>query len=145
MNKRILLRIVTVATFLCVILVYICSCSSMDMNEYYLEKENYVNVHGTITNITYNDDSSVLYLEFSDLSPVLDDVCFKIVGENLEIVQKNGIENKVNIGNQISFVTAPRYFGDGYVMPIVAMSANGETLLDFEDGYVNWLNWLDEQ
>ena len=80
----------------------------------------------------------------SELSPVLDDTCFKIVGENLKISQANEIDAKLKAGEQVSFITAPRYFGDGYVMPIVAISINGENLLDFEEGYQNLLDWLSE-
>ena len=44
--------------------------------------------------------------------------------------------------DEVVFITAPRHFGDGYVMPIVAISINGESLLDFNDGYANLMNWL---
>ena len=42
----------------------------------------------------------------------------------------------------VSFMTAPRYFGDGYIMPIVEISVDGEELLSFEEGYENLLEWL---
>ena len=67
-----------------------------------------------------------------------------IVGENLEIVKANRIDDKLKIGEQITFITAPKYFGDGYVMPIVAISISGENMLDFEEGYKNLLDWLYE-
>ncbi|MBE6533949.1 MAG: hypothetical protein E7678_03145 [Ruminococcaceae bacterium] len=118
------------------------SCRSLEERKYYSQKENYISVTGTVLNVKYNEDSTALYIEFSELLPVLDDTCFKIVGENLQIVQNNDIYNKIKIGEQISFITAPKYFGDGYVMPIVAMSTNGESLLDFEEGYKNLLDWM---
>ena len=124
---------------------FLCSCRSTKRIKYYSQKENYISVEGTISSIEYNQDLTALYLEFSELSPVLDDTCFKIVGENLQIVQSNGIDNKLEIGEIISFITAPRYFGDGYVMPIVSISTNEEVLLGFEEGYDNLLNWLYEQ
>lgn len=37
----------------------------------------------------------------------------------------------------ITFVSAPEYFGDGYCMPIVALSVNGEELLTFDEGVEN--------
>ena len=89
-----------------------------------------------------SSERSGLYIDFSDLNPSLDDTCFKIVGENLKIVRKNGIEEKLKEEDEVVFITAPRYFGDGYVMPIVAISINGESLLDFNDGYANLMNWL---
>ena len=110
--------------------------------EYYSQKENYIDATGTVVFINYNEDATVLHLAFSDLSYRFDDTCFKLVGENLRIAQENGIDNKLILGEQITFKTAPRYFGDGYVMPIVAIYIGEECLLDFETGYNNLLDWL---
>lgn len=126
----------------CILLVSLCSCSSAKQSKYYSQRENYISVTGTVSHIKYNEDSTALYVAFSEMSPVLDDKNFKIVGENLEIVKANKIDDKLKIGEEITFITAPRYFGDGYVMPIVAISINGEVLLDFEVGYENLLDWL---
>ena len=125
-------------------LVFLYSCDSPRKIKYYSQKENYISVTGTVSTITYNQDSTALYIDLCELSPVLDDTCFKIVGKNLEIVQTNKIDDKLKIGEQITFITAPKYFGDGYVMPIVAISINGENLLNFEEGYENLLDWLSE-
>ncbi len=118
------------------------SCDISGMKKYYSQKDNYVNATGTITHIAYNDSCSALYLGFSDLTPRFSDTCFKIVGDNLPIVQENGIDQKIQVGTQVDFVSAPEYFGDGYVMPIVAISVNGEELLSFEEGYINLIEWL---
>jgi len=126
----------------CIFLVSLCSCISTKQSKYYSQRENYISVTGTVSHIKYNEDSTALYVAFSEISPVLDDKNFKIVGENLEIVKANKIDDKPKIGEEITFITAPRYFGDGYVMPIVAISINGEVLLDFEVGYENLLDWL---
>lgn len=128
-------------TSICVLL---CSCNSSGTIEYYSQKENYISVTGTVSSIKYNEEATALYIDFSELSPILDDTCFKIVGENLEIVKANRIDDKLKIGEQITFVTAPKYFGDGYVMPIVAISISGENMLDFEEGYKNLIDWLSE-
>ena len=124
------------------ICVLLCSCNSSGTIEYYSQKENYISVTGTVSSIKYNEEATALYIDFSELSSVLDDTCFKIVGEHLEIVKANRIDDKLKIGEQITFVTAPKYFGDGYVMPIVAISISGENMLDFEEGYKNLLDWL---
>lgn len=112
------------------------------MRKYYAEEENYVNASGIVTHFSYNEDKSALYLAFSDLSPEFSDNSFKIVGDNLTIVQEKGIDEKIKIGDSVDFITAGRYFGDGYVMPIVGISSAGETLLTFEDGVANLLAWL---
>lgn len=139
------LKLIMITSIVCIMVTFFCSCSSTEKRKYYSQKENYISVEGTISSIEYNQDLTALYFEFSELSPVLDDTCFKIVGENLQIVQSNGIDNKLEIGEKINFITAPRYFGDGYVMPIVSISTNEEVLLGFEEGYDNLLNWLYEQ
>ncbi|HIV47949.1 MAG TPA: hypothetical protein H9749_09110, partial [Candidatus Acutalibacter stercorigallinarum] len=72
-------------------------------------------------------------------------IAFKIVGDNVQIVLENGISEKIKLGDTVEFVTAPRYFGDGYVMPIVAISVDGEQLLDYEEGYANFMEWLEKE
>ena len=132
--------------FMMLLLLYILflsACYSTKVKEYYKEKDNFVTATGTIIHIAYSKDNTELYLGFSDLTPTFDDIDFKIVGDNLSIVQKNNIDEKIKIGDKIEFITAPRYFGDGYVMPIVAISVNGEELLEFEEGYANFLKWLE--
>lgn len=110
--------------------------------KYYSERENYIDVTGTISHIKYSEDNESLYLAFSDMTPTLDDRNFKIIGKNLLIAQENGIDKKIQLGDKVNFITAPKYFGDGYVMPIVALSVNGEVLLEFEEGYNNLIEWL---
>lgn len=119
------------------------ACDSIKLQEYYSQKENYVNATGTVSYFSYNDDCTSLYLDFSELTPAFDDTCFKIVGNNLLIVKSNGIDEKIQLGDQVDFVTAPKYFGDGYVMPIVAITVDGENLLGFDEGLVNLLIWLE--
>ena len=128
---------------LCLVVVILSSCTAAKKRDYYSQKSNYITATGTVSHISYNEDKTALYLGFSDLAPQLDDNSFKIVGDNLPIVQEKGIDEKAKIGDQVSFVTAPRYFGDGYVMPIVEICVNEEELLEFEEGLDNLLKWLD--
>ncbi len=139
MFNRILILFLLIGTLV------LSACDSTKMKEYYMQKDNFINATGTIIHIAYSKDHTELYLGFSDLTPTFDDICFKIVGDNLSIVQKNNIDEKIKIGDKIEFITAPRYFGDGYVMPMVAVSVNGEELLEFEEGYTNFLKWLEAQ
>ena len=59
-------------------------------------------------------------------------------------LKKSSIILKLKTDEQITFITAPKYFGDGYVMPMVAISIGEENLLEFEDGYENLLAWLED-
>lgn len=126
------------------LLVFSASCTAEKMKDYYSQKSNYVTATGTVTHISYNEDKSALYLGFSELEPMFDDNSFKIVGENLMIARQNGIDEKLEIGERVTFVTAPRYFGDGYVMPIVEITVSEEELLSFEDEFANFVKWLDD-
>lgn len=139
MKRYHLLKFITVLFTLCF---FLSSCHSSEMSEYYSQKENYISLSGTVSYIKYNDDHTALYIGFSELSRAMDDTCFKIVGKNLEIVKSRQIDDKLCVGEEISFTTAPRYFGDGYVMPIVAISIEGSVFLHFEEGYGNLLDWL---
>ena len=118
------------------------SCISIRYRIYYPVKDNYIEVSGVVIYMKYNKDHTELHIAFSDMDRKLDDRSFEIVGENLRIVEKNGIDDKIKIGDRVTFVTAPKYFGDGYVMPIVAISANGESLLDFDEGFKNFMDYL---
>lgn len=126
-----------------IITVNLSACYAHKKQEYYSNTDNYVTVTGTLSYISYDEDEPGIYLSFTELSPEFSDNCFKIVGDNLLIAQENGLDEKLEIGKSIEFVSAPRYFGDGYIMPIVSISIDGETLLEFEDGYENWLGWID--
>ena len=142
MKGKPICKLLAALLVLCLWVTLLSACDRKKMLDYYSEKENYVDATGTVVHIKYNEDETALYLGFSDLSYNFDDTCFKIVGENLRIVREKGIDNKLKLGDQIKFTSAPRYFGDGYVMPIVAIHVNGECLLDFEAGYTNLLDWL---
>ena len=125
----------------CITLV-LSSCASDEKFQYYSQPENYITAVGTVTHIQYNEENDALYLGLEHLPSEFADNAFKIVGKNLLIAQKNGIDQKIQIGKQIEFISAPRYFGDGYVMPIVGLTVDDEILLAFEPGYTNWLELI---
>lgn len=116
-------------------------CQAAQMREYYEEKSNYIEAKGTVSHISYDEESESIYIDFSSTAPVFDDTCFKIVGDNCNIAKENGIEGILKIGSEVSFITAPQYFGDGYVMPIVGLTVDGEEILSFDEGYNNLLKW----
>lgn len=137
-------KCILILTVFC-LLIFLSSCMSAQMLSYYSDEGNYVRASGTITYIAYNEDGTALYLNFSELTPGFSDTCFKIVGENLLIIQENGIDEKLQVGDCVDFISAPRYFGDGYVMPIVALSADDEVFLAYDDSVANLLKWLESR
>ena len=144
MKKSYLQKLSMMVITSCISLSLLCSCNASKKIAYYSQIGGYISVSGTVSNVKYNEDTTALYIDLSELSPVLDDTCFKIIGENLNVVRANSIDNKLKIGEQITIITAPKYFGDGYVMPIVAISIGDEKFLEFEEGYKNLLDWLSE-
>lgn len=144
MRKTAFCKSVIMLLALCVLMI-ISGCDSEKKQDYYSQSENYINASGTIIRIAYNEDSTALYIDFSELTPEFDDTCFKLVGDNLKTARNNGIDEMLKPGDRVDFVTAPRYFGDGYVMPIVAISIDGDSLLEFEDGFEGLLAWLEAE
>lgn len=160
-----LARIHLMAGIIFMVLTSFCSCSKYREIEYFSQKENYINAEGTVTHFKYSDRYNAWYLGFSDVvlngavvpdeqtldeesvadvTWFFDNSTFKIIGEDFEIVQANKIGKKIKLGDRVEFASAPGWFGDGYVLPIVAISINGESLLDFEEGYENFLDWLSD-
>ena len=134
-------KVTAILLILCISMCFLFSCSQTEI-EYYREKENYVDVEGVVSFVNFAEDYNAIYIAFSDLSYTFDDNCFKIVGDNLRIVKDKGLYDKLKVGSQVVFTSAPKYFGDGYVFPIVSITIDDVCFLEFEEGYTNWLSWL---
>ena len=92
--------------------------------------------------IGWAEDKSFVCLSFEDIPEEYSDGSFVVEGENLRILVENGFSNKVKLGTEVVYVSAPRYFWDGYMMPIVELSVDGEVLLPFEEGKTNLLDLI---
>ena len=138
-------RIVKTGALLFVVCTLLCSmtgCLKRKQREYYHVQDNYVSVTGTVCHMQYNDEETALHLAFEDMSVEFSDNNFKLEGENLTLVRERGIDEKIAIGDTVTFVSAPRYVGDGYDMPIVAMETADTVLLAFDEGYENLMALL---
>ena len=114
-------------------------CQSVSMVEYYSQKDNYVDASGTVSHLYDDVENRTLYIGFADLTPSFDDTNFKIAGNNYDIIMGNGIMEEMKVGVNVKFVSAPLYFGDGYVMPIASITIGHKPFLDFETGFANIL------
>lgn len=119
-------------------------CYSRSELAYYGDRANYISATGIVDHIAYTEDGEALYLAFSDLNPGFEDTNFRVVGESLQLARQNGIDEKVELGDEVVFMAAPKYLGDGYVIPIVEIVVDGEILLPFEEGFQNLQDWLRE-
>ena len=107
--------------------------------EYYMDINNYITEEAVVDTITYDKKIEYIGIRLSEINDAYQGERFIIEGENLDIVLANGILEKIEPNSVIEFTSAPAFFGNGYLMPIVQLSVNGETLLSFEEGYANLL------
>ena len=115
---------------------------SIQLKNYYSEKNVYVTVSGEISWLNLKDKGLYLAFQEEGLTGPYDDYTFGIEGKNFDLLLEKNIEDLLHIGDKVEFITAPRYFGNGYIMPIVSLTVDGEVLLEFEEGYSNLLEWL---
>ena len=121
----------------------LCSCAIFaikELNEYsyYSDVSNYESIRATVDEIHYKDDESRIIINVSDIeAPSTYDSSFRIKGANYNVVIENGIMDKLAEGDEIEIVSAPAYFGDGYIYPIVSLTVGDEELLSFDVGVEN--------
>lgn len=142
MRRFLIFKKVCIVLILVSVIASTTACFNRKRYKYYASKDNYISVTGTVSHIKYSEAKDYLVIALDDMSATLSDNNFQIIQDNLAIVQSNGFDELVNIGSEITIIIAPHYFGDGYLVPIVALEHSGTTLLEFDDGYDNLLNWL---
>lgn len=116
------------------------SCLDARMERYYSDKDNFVIASGTVDSVEYSGETDAIFISFTDLTPAFADNLFSVASESGKILRSKRIENKLHPGDRVEFVSAVAYFGDGYVMPIVSLTIDGEELLSFEEGYANFMD-----
>ena len=136
-TKKTILYIFTIVIAVSVFILCFFLGKNISQQQYLADANNYITVNGTVSYLAFNDEHTGLYIALSDLSEPLDDDTFKVSGANLRILQHNNMEQKITVGTKISLITAPKYFGDGYVFPVAGVVMDGEELLDFETGLQN--------
>ena len=135
---------------LCCVILFFCACETYEKHQkivYYSEKENYIEATAVVDYINYKKESQYICLGLIDIDPNSSGrsyFAFQIVGKNADLVFEEDIESKLEIGDAISFVEAPGIFWNGYEIPIVGLTVDGEVLLEFDEGYTNLLEWLKE-
>ena len=110
---------------------------------YYAKRESYAGGGGVLTYIKEDEETGTLYLAFEGTdAPYGENDTFKLIPENYRIAKEAGLKEKLLPGAEATFVSAPRCFGDGYVLPIVSITVDGVAYLSFEEGYGNLNQWL---
>ena len=116
------------------------SAPARSRREYYCEDSNYIKAYGTVNHLSYGEKNTYVYLSFESIPDAYGDRSFKVGDKNYHLLMERGFADKVQLGTQVEYISAPRIFWDGYSMPIVALSVNGEILLSFEEGKENFLD-----
>lgn len=133
-KKYKLLSLVLIALFLFV------GCSKMHEKKYYTDINNFITDEAVVDNIIYNEEEGYIVLWLSEIDEAYQCSDFIIEGKNVDLVLENGILDKIEIGDAITYTSAPRIFGNGDFMPIIEISASGEELLNVDDGYKNLMD-----
>lgn len=137
---------ISVILLVCLMLVA-ASCSKNDKIDYYSNKSNYTTETATVSGIEYDEEQEILYITISinDIPSSYSAPTFCIVGENYNTVINNGIKQVLKEDIVITYKSAPKYYGNGYWMPIIEISIEDNCYLEYDDGYTNLLNWLEKQ
>ncbi len=113
---------------------------------YYKETKNFISLTVEVEDFYYVAGEGrrieAYYLVTTSKPTGFSDRTFVIEGRNAELVRLTGAEQKISRGSLIEIISAPRYFYDGYDMPIAGMTIQNDDVLLFPTGYENLQNQL---
>ena len=108
---------------------------------YYRNLKNYHTVDAVVDTMEYNDDTNQLYLDlFIDAGrPFESHWQYTLFPESADTAIQAGILKDVHPGDTVTITVAPSVIGDGYRIPIAAISHDGKNYLTFDVGWENIL------
>lgn len=105
------------------------------MIEKYSEDQNYVLLSGEIKE--FNENNVIIKCEeLKEYISYQNELCDYYIYSD-QIIE-------LSVGEKIDFVTVPFHFYNGHKLPIVELKIEGNTLLGFEEGKENLLNWVNK-
>ena len=103
------------------------------MIEKYSDNQNYVTLTGEV--IEFNENNVIIKCEeLNDYISYEDELC------DYYIYSDQFVE--LQVGEEIQFTTVPFHFYNGHKLPIVELKIDENTLLSFEEGKENLLDWV---
>ena len=81
-----------------------------------------------------------MFFWLADIDEVYSTGNFIIDGHNVDVVLENGLLDKVEVGDTITFTSAPRLFWSDYFRPIIHISTSEEEILNLQEGYKNLMD-----
>lgn len=103
------------------------------MIEKYSNNQNYVTLTGELIEI--NENNVIIKCEeLNDYITYEDELC------DLYIYSDQFVE--LQVGEEVQFTTVPFHFYNGHKLPIVELKIDENTLLPFEEGKENLIDWV---
>lgn len=133
-----------VAVFMMIILC-LCTLTCCDINKplrnhmlsYYSDDSNYQTVVGVVLS---NDGSGTLQVqvgdEYSDFIHHQDRIEYFKIYSNLECL------SQINVGDEITFISAPMCFYNGQDFPIVELTKDNVQYIPFIEGKAKLIEWV---
>lgn len=105
------------------------------MIEKYSEDQNYVTLTGEVIEI----DGYYVVIKCEEIK---DYISYQSEFCNYCIYSEEVVE--LEVGDEIKFTTVPFHFYNGHLLPIVELKIDEITLLAFEEGKENLIDWVNE-
>ena len=114
-----------------------CNISNQNLAKKMIEKysdiQNYVTLTGEVIGI--NENNVIIKCEeLNDYISYEDELCDYYIHSDQFI--------ELQVGEEIQFTTVPFHFYNGHKLPIVELKIDENTLLSFEEGKENLINWV---
>ena len=103
------------------------------MIEKYSDNQNYVTLLGEVIEI--NENNAIIKCE-----ELNDYICYEDELCDYYIYSDQFVE--LQVGEEMQFVTVPFHFYNGHLLPIVELKIDENTLLSFEEGKENLIDWV---
>lgn len=107
------------------------------MLEYYSDDNNYVELQGVV--ISPENDCGYMEIDILTESHV-----FPLNAQTGYGEFESGLIYNLTPGDKITLVSAPMYFYNGHVLPVMALKKDDVVILTFEDGKSSYLAWIEE-
>jgi hypothetical protein len=113
------------------------------MINYYSQDSNYSDLTGVIRSIKPVKGTDELFLEIDLLSENPDFSCNLETGYyEFVLVNRSAKDYDLKVNDTIVFTSAPMYFYNGHILPIIRIERNDSELLSFDAGKESYLNWI---
>lgn len=109
------------------------------MLEIFQNTDNYITLTGTVIQVDNGSHRTKIVVRCEELKQLLaqeDDECEYWVFSNSNV--------NISVGDSIVYTTVPLQDPYGTWLPIVAISTNGNDILNFEEGRENLIEWVNQ-